>query len=53
MFVGGHEAVKVITMTTKAGKIDAKFIRLVFEKKIRHVKGHFELIKFHPDDKRY
>ena len=52
MLVGGQEAVKVITMTTKAGKIEAKFIRLVFEEKMRHVKGHFGLFKVHPDDKR-
>ena len=52
MFVGGHEAVKVITMTTKAEKIEAKFIRFAFEEKIRHVKGHFGPIEFHPADKR-
>ena len=49
---GGQEAMKVITTTTIAGKIEALFIHLVFEEEIRHVKGHFSPIKFYPDDKR-
>ena len=38
-------------MTTKAEKIEGCFIRLIFEEKIRHVKGHFGPINFYPDDK--
>ena len=37
---------KVIMMTTIAGKIKALFICLVFEEEIRHVKGHIGPIIF-------
>ena len=51
---GGQEAREVTTMTTKAGKFNARFYHLVFEEEIGWVKGHFGPINslaFHPDSK--
>ena len=47
---GGQEAMKVMTTTTIAGKVEALFIYLVFEEEIRHVIGQFWPIKFYPND---